>query len=261
PSTTIERLVEGLRAQGIGFRDLRHIVLTHIHLDHAGASGHMAALFPEATVYVHEDGAPHLVDPTRLVASTRRTFGDAHDRLWGETRAVPADRIRTWTAGDPGPRPYLRALSTPGHIAHHLAYLDERDGTLYSGDSLGIVLADGAPTHPATPPPAVDLRAWEGTLEEIRAVAPERFGAAHFGFHDDPVGRAAELASALEALERRVRDAMSRDDMDDAFRFNSEVMARLAPYVGEERVAAYYGTFPAVKDWEGVKFYLERNTR
>ena len=89
PSTTIERLVEGLRAQGIGFRDLRHIVLTHIHLDHAGASGHMVALFPEATVYVHEDGAPHLVDPTRLVASTRRTFGDAHDRLWARRERCP----------------------------------------------------------------------------------------------------------------------------------------------------------------------------
>ena len=118
PATTFERLQEGLEEHGVGPRDLRHVLLTHVHLDHAGATGDLVNAFPEATVHVHEDGAPHMVDPTRLVKSTRRTFGDAHDRLWGVTRAVPAHRIQAWRVGreqdsarmgdtGPGARPQL----------------------------------------------------------------------------------------------------------------------------------------------------------
>src|SRR5690606_3953807 len=103
PTTCLERLEAELRARGIGPDDLRHVVLTHVHLDHAGAAGHLLERFPRAVVLVHEDGAPHMADPTRLVASTRRTFGEAHDRLWGEVRAVPRDRLRAWRPGERGP--------------------------------------------------------------------------------------------------------------------------------------------------------------
>ena len=116
PTTTLERLISELAVHGISNKDLRHVLLTHIHLDHAGATGDLCQIFPHATVYVHEDGAPHLVDPDRLVASTRRTFGDAHDRLWGEMKPVANERIRVWYPGQDDPWRGLRPLSTPGHI-------------------------------------------------------------------------------------------------------------------------------------------------
>jgi len=259
PTPTFARLQEELAARGVGPTDLRHVLLTHVHLDHAGATGHLVQAFPKAVVHVHRDGASHMVDPEKLVASTRRTFGEAHDTLWGETRPVPADRIRAWSRGDPGPWKGLRPLATPGHIAHHLAYLDERDGTLLAGDAMGIVLDPAAPSHPPTPPPAVDVRAWEGTLDLIESVGPERFGAAHFGLHGNVPDRADELRRELGALEARVRRAMREDDDADAARFEDEVRNRISPHVGRERTDRYFDTFPAATDWAGMRFYLERN--
>lgn len=258
PTTCLERLEEELRARGIGPDDLRHVVLTHVHLDHAGATGHLLERFPRAVVLVHEDGAPHMADPTRLVASTRRTFGEAHDRLWGEVRAVPRDRLRAWRPGERGPWKDLRPIPSPGHIAHHVAWLDERDGTLFSGDSMGIVLA-GGPTHPPTPPPAVDLRAWPRTLEEIGRIGPERVAVTHFGVHEDVERRRVELGERLAALEARVRRALEEGDEQDAARFDAEVREELAPYMGREQVDRYFDMFSAATDWEGVAFYVKRN--
>ena len=259
PATCLERLTSALDTLGIGAGDLRHVLLTHVHLDHAGSTGHLVRRYPKATVFVHRDGAPHMVDPERLVASTRRTFGDAHDRLWGEVLPVPADRIRAWDPGASGPWRGLRPLATPGHISHHVAYLDERDGTLFSGDSMGIVLADDAPTHPPTPPPSIDLRAWQATLAELRGIGAERFGATHFGLHGEVSARAASLAGRLAALEVRVREAVARGDDGDAQRYDREVRDELAPAVGRERVEAYFDMFTAANDWAGVAFYLKRN--
>ncbi len=258
PTPTLDRLVEELSARGVGENDLRHVALTHVHLDHAGATGHLVELFPKAVVHVHEDGASHMVDPERLVASTRRTFGDAHDKLWGEVKPVPEERIRAWRAGEPGPWRGLRPTPTPGHIAHHLGYLDERDGTLFSGDSLGIVLG-GGPTHPATPPPSVDLRAWERTLDEIGRIGPERAAVTHFGVYDDVEERRQQLATRLAALETRVRVALGTGDEEDAARFDDEVRDELGPFMGREQVDRYFDMFSAATDWAGVAFYLKRN--
>ncbi len=258
PTTTLDGLVAELSQRGVGSDDLRHILLTHVHLDHAGATGDLLDRFPKAVVHVHHDGASHMVDPERLVASTRRTFGDNHDRLWGEVKPVAADRIRAWRPGERGPWAGLRPVPTPGHIAHHLAYLDERDGTLFSGDSMGIVLA-GGPSHPPTPPPAVDLPAWARTLDELAGIGAERFGATHFGLHGDVEPRRAALAERLEALEARVRVALEAGDEGDAPRFDQEVREELAPFMGQERVNRYFDMFPAAIDWAGVAFYLKRN--
>jgi glyoxylase-like metal-dependent hydrolase (beta-lactamase superfamily II) len=259
PTTTLDRLVEALSARGVGRDDLRHVILTHVHLDHAGSTGHLVERFPKAVVHIHEDGASHMVSPQRLVDSTRRTFGDAHDRLWGEVKPVPADRISGWREGDPGPWKGLRPVQTPGHIAHHLGYLDEREGTLFAGDALGIVLGEG-PTHPATPPPAVDLRAWESTLREIGTIGPERAAVTHFGVHGDVEERRDQLEARLAALEARVRAALEAgDEEEDAARFEEEVREELAPYMGREEVDRYFDMFSAATDWAGVAFYLKRN--
>jgi glyoxylase-like metal-dependent hydrolase (beta-lactamase superfamily II) len=261
PTTTMERLESELTAHGIGPSDLRHVLLTHVHLDHAGATGHLVERFPNARVHVHEEGASHMVEPERLVASTRRTFGELHDRLWGEVKPVPAHRIDAWRVEERGGVAGLRPIPTPGHISHHLAYLDERDGTLFSGDAMGITLA-GGPQHPPTPPPAVNVPDWRRTLEEIRLIGPERFGATHFGFHDDVEVRRDQLRRRLEALEERVRAAIAvglEEEEADAARFEREVRDELAPFMGEERVHRYFDMFPAATDWAGMAFFAKRN--
>jgi glyoxylase-like metal-dependent hydrolase (beta-lactamase superfamily II) len=261
PSTTLDGLLTRLEALGIASADLRHVLLTHIHLDHAGATGFLLDHFPNAVVHVHEDGASHMVDPERLVSSTRRTFGALHDRLWGEVKPVEADRIRAWRPGERGPWAGLRPLSTPGHISHHVAWLDESDGTLFSGDAMGIVLG-GGPEHPPTPPPAVNLPDWARTLDEIGQVGPERFGATHFGIHEDVEPRRVQLQERLDSLEARVRRAVEigvDEEVKDAARFDAEVRMELAPFMGEERVNRYFDMFPAATDWAGVAFFVKRN--
>jgi glyoxylase-like metal-dependent hydrolase (beta-lactamase superfamily II) len=259
PSTCVTGFIQGLAKQGLEIGDLRHVLLTHVHLDHAGGAGHLAAMNPNLTVHVHVDGAVHMADPEKLVASTRRTFGELHDELWGEVRPVPKDQLRAWTPGERFPLRPMRPIPTPGHIAHHLAWLDESDGTLMSGDSLGIVLGEDVPTHPATPPPAVDLAVWPDTLDRIAAIGPERVGVTHFGFHADVADRVAQMRDRLADLTRRVREALDREDTDDAGRYGEEVIEHLSGYADPDRVAKYFRCFSAASDWEGVAFYLKRN--
>ena len=261
PSTTLGTLERRLGEHGVKFEDLRYVLLTHVHLDHAGATGHLVERAPAVTVYLHAEGAPHVADPERLVASTRRTFGKAHDRLWGEVRPVPADLIRTWEPGSRGPRPRIRAFPTPGHIGHHLAYLDESGGTLFSGDSMGVVLSGTSPTHPPTPPPAVDLKAWEATLSSLAGLAPDRVGVAHFGLHTDFERRRTELQERLKALGARVQAALDSGDESDQAAFDEETREMQGRHLARERVDQYFGTFPASMDWAGVQRYLQKRAK
>lgn len=260
PATVRPRVMEVLREHGVEPRDLRHLCLTHIHLDHAGSAGSWAADNPRLTVHVHQDAATHLADPRRLVASTRVTFGDAHDRLWGEVAPVPSHAIRAFRPGDRGPLPGLRALPTPGHIDHHLAFLYEDSGTLLAGDAMGIVLAPGGPVHPPTPPPTADVAAWLRTLREVETVGPERMGVAHFGLHHRVVERARELAGALTGLGERVEAALAAGtEEEDAEAFQRETVERLAPHRAEGEVERYFSVFSAANDYRGLVRYVQRN--
>lgn len=260
PSTVLPRVREGLRELGLDPGEIRHVCCTHVHLDHAGSAGHWAASNPGLTVHLHEDGAPHLADPDRLVASTRITFGEAHDRLWGEVLPVPAHALRGIRPGERAPFPWLRALHTPGHIAHHMAYLSEDSGTLLAGDALGILLAEGAPVHPPTPPPTLDLKAWFRTLREVEAVGPEWTGVAHFGLHPEPVVRARELREALWSLAERVERAVGEGGAEaDAEAFQAETVARLAPFRPDGEVMKYFQAFSAANDYRGAVRYIQRH--
>ncbi|UCC25559.1 MAG: MBL fold metallo-hydrolase [Gemmatimonadales bacterium] len=260
PATVRPRVLESLRAQGIPPGDIRHICVTHVHLDHAGSAGAWVAEYPDIAVHVHEEAALHLVDPRRLVVSTRRTFGDAHDRLWGRVVPVPAHAIRAVRPGEVGPFRWLRALHTPGHIEQHLAYLHEVSGTLFSGDSMGILLGREAPVHPPTPPPTLDLAAWLGTLREIEAVAPEQVGATHFGLHREVKARAAELRTALLDLASRAEGAMERGrEEEDAEAFQEETIERLRRHRPNDEVERYFTAFSAANDYRGMVRYLRRN--
>ncbi len=202
PGTSIEPVAAALDHLGIEPRDLAHVVLTHIHLDHAGGVGQLAARFPMATVWVHERGAPHLVDPSRLVASTARVWGEREMReLFGPAEPVRDDRVRALHDADVirmGDRE-LTVLETPGHASHHVALVDSRTGAVFTGDALGIHVPDLPVLRPATPPPEFDLERYIASIERIGSAARSILLFAHFGpLHD--------VDATCELAIRRVRD-------------------------------------------------------
>ena len=261
PATCLDTLRARLRERGYSVAELRAVFLTHIHLDHAGATGHLVEENDALAVHLHTDAAPHLADPARLLRSTRRTFGEAHDRLWGEVRPVPARNIRPWQPGERAPMRLLRPISTPGHTGHHLAYLHDREGVLLSGDALGVILDRRAATHPPTPAPGVDVAAWLETLERLRVYDPDRFAVSHFGIHEDWDARREELGEELATLERRVRASPPEDDPGVAGAYEEEVRDRHAAVIGRERTDRYFDVFNVANDWAGMRLYLERLRR
>ena len=207
PATTIDALKAGLAQRGLELHDLRHLLLSHIHLDHAGAAGSLVREHAGLQVHVSEIGAPHLVDPSRLEASARRLYGDDFDRLWGEVAPVPEENIRVVGERVLG----LECFPTPGHASHQVGYLDS-DGTLYTGDAAGVRIEPSTYVLPPTPPPDVDLEAWERTLQEIERRAPQRLALTHFGVFDDVDRHLAELRGRLASWAARVRDGVSREE-------------------------------------------------
>src|SRR5438874_1738907 len=184
PTTSADAVLEELARLGMGPADLAHIVLTHIHLDHAGGAGRLAARFPTATVWVHERGAPHLADPGRLVASAARVYGEERLRtLFGPVDPVPSDRLRAIGEGDliPLGDRRLEVLYTPGHASHHVSLVDSLTGALFTGDALGIHLPDVRVLRPATPPPDIDIEAGVHSIERIRGRAESFLMFSHFG--------------------------------------------------------------------------------
>ena len=192
PASCLPVLRERLAEHGVEVGDLRHLLLSHIHLDHAGAAGMLVREQPALEVHVSEPGALHLVDPRRLVASARRLYGDAFDALWGELAPVPERSIRVPGADVAG----LACFPTPGHARHHVSYLDE-EGTLYSGDAAGVRLAPARFVLPPLPPPDVDLEAWERTIAETELRTPSRLALVHFGIFDDVEEHLARLRETM----------------------------------------------------------------
>jgi glyoxylase-like metal-dependent hydrolase (beta-lactamase superfamily II) len=219
PGTSVGPVARALDVLGIAPDGLAHIVLTHIHLDHAGGVGALAARFPGATVWVHERGARHLADPTRLVASATRVYGQARmDSLFGPVEPVPADRLRI--LGDDasvnlGGRS-LRGMDTPGHASHHLALVDSATGVVFTGDALGIHVPSLPILRPATPPPDFDLELALASIERIRATGASTLLFAHFG-PITQVQRTCRLAvDRLRAWTEAVRGAMdTTPDLDE----------------------------------------------
>jgi glyoxylase-like metal-dependent hydrolase (beta-lactamase superfamily II) len=226
PTTSAEAVTAGLDAIGLSARDLAHIVVTHIHLDHAGGVGRLVRQFPQATVWVHELGAPHLADPAKLLASATRVYGPERlARLFGPVDPVPPDRLRAVSDGDVialGDR-HLDVLYTPGHASHHVALVDSRSGAVFTGDALGIHLPDDRVLRPATPPPDIDVEAGLNSIDRIRERARSILLFSHFG----PVKEVDELCSLAASRLRKwaeiVHDALlDTDDLDRV----AELLAR-----------------------------------
>lgn len=180
PASCRPALEAGLAAHGLRLRDLRHLLLTHIHLDHAGAAGTLVRLNPRLQVHVSEIGAPHVLDPSRLERSARRLYLDAFDTLFGELAPVPEQNLHVVGDGVLG----LECFRTPGHASHHVSYLGG-DGTLFAGDVLGVRVVPGRYIIPAAPPPDITLEGWDESLRAIEERAPERAALAHFGIVED----------------------------------------------------------------------------
>ncbi|MGZ4147934.1 MAG: MBL fold metallo-hydrolase [Actinomycetota bacterium] len=237
PTTSVEPVVAGLERLGIGADDLANIVVTHIHLDHAGGVGRLRERFPRATVFVHERGAPHLADPTKLVASATRLYGETQMRsLFGPVDPVPQERLQALVDGqriDLGGRELL-VDHTPGHASHQVALTDSATGAVFTGDALGVHVPDLPVLRPATPPPDVDVEAAVASIQRIRGRARSVLLFAHFGPIAD-VDRICDLAIArLRGWAEAVRDELRRTEDPDEIAARLEQEARRDIETGAE---------------------------
>jgi glyoxylase-like metal-dependent hydrolase (beta-lactamase superfamily II) len=216
PTSCLPALESGLADHGLRLSDVRTILLTHIHLDHAGVTGTLLARLPRATAYVHERGAPHMVDPARLIASATRLYGANMDRFWGAFLPVPADRLHV-LSGDERLDVAGRQMAvayTPGHAWHHVSYLDLREGRAFVGDTAGIRVSHGYIKAP-TPPPDIDLVAWDQSLERIEQWRPTSLLLTHFGPVDDPIDHLRQFRSVLARQASLVRATLEREATDE----------------------------------------------
>jgi glyoxylase-like metal-dependent hydrolase (beta-lactamase superfamily II) len=249
---------------GLGPDDLATIVVTHIHLDHAGGVGHLARAFPTAQVVVHEAGARHLVDPSRLLASAALVFGPDLDALFGPMLAVPAERLRAIGAEgavDLGDGRTLRAHHSPGHARHHLGLLDSETGDLYVGDAAGIYVPEAGLVRPATPPPDFDLELALASLRRFAAEEPNRLLFSHFGPVLDVAGAleqsGAELIRWVDLVRGTRADGL---DLDHAVaRVREETAERYAAILAAPAVAAKFERLNSVgANVSGILHWLDR---
>jgi glyoxylase-like metal-dependent hydrolase (beta-lactamase superfamily II) len=245
PASCLPGLEAGLAERGLAVADVRHLVLTHVHLDHAGAAGALVAANPRLRVHVSEAGARHLIDPRRLEGSARRVFGDGFDRLWGSVTPVPARNVDVAEDRAAG----LECFATPGHAVHHIAYMSD-DGTCFTGDVTGVRIAPSAYVSPATPPPDIDLDGYEYSLAEIEALGPQRLGLAHFGFVEDPCDHLARMYDGLRRWSGWVRAGLTERE------FVAAASAELAG-LGGDVLRALEAASPFSPCYAGLKRYWE----
>jgi glyoxylase-like metal-dependent hydrolase (beta-lactamase superfamily II) len=239
-----------------GFRP-KALLLTHIHLDHAGASGSLVERWPDLDVYVHERGAPHMLDPSRLIASATQLYGDRMDVLWGEFVPVPEERLRILKGGERILEDRFEVAYTPGHAKHHVSYLHLSSATAFVGDVGGvrIMQSDNPPTAPPaippTPPPDIDVPAWHASLELIRAWSPKRLAMTHFGACDDVAGQLSEVGRRLDLWAAFARD-------HDFPEFDAAVHDEIAASADPQTAAAYAQAAPRDQLYAGLRRYWEK---
>jgi glyoxylase-like metal-dependent hydrolase (beta-lactamase superfamily II) len=243
PSSCLEALKRRLDEQGLALTDLRHLLLSHIHLDHAGAAGVLVREYPGLQVHVSEVGAPHLVDPSRLESSARRLYGDTFDTLWGELAPVPEANVHLTGERVLG----LDCFPAPGHASHHVCYVDA-DGTLYAGDAAGVRIQPSGHVLPVSPPPDIDVDGWKRTLDEIERRAPERLALIHFGLFDDVEYHLGQVRQQLDTWVERISSGASEEEFVEAARRDLVDSSDCdAPYY--ERAAPFWQSYAGLKRW------------
>lgn len=261
PASTLPALEAGLAALGHRLSDVRHLLITHVHLDHAGAAGVIAAQ-TGARVYVHARGLRHLASPERLIASATQIYGEHMDRLWGEMRPVPAGQLHGLEGGETLDLGGLavRPLDTPGHAIHHLAY--QAGDELFVGDVGGIRLDDAQTPRAPTPPPDIDLEAWRASIATLRASGARRLHLAHFGSYPATAEHWNGLSRSLEADAGRVREALESgaDTLEITRVFTDELNAELDAE-GPGLVPRFAFASPAWMSVQGLVRYWTRRAR
>jgi len=242
PTTCVPALKAALRDRGLELQDVPHLLLSHVHLDHAGAAGVLVREHPALQVHVSPIGAPHLVDPTRLEKSARRLYGNEFDKLWGELAPVPMENIRETGDQVLG----LDCFPSPGHASHHVCYVD-RDGTLYAGDATGVRIQPSRFVLPPTPPPEFDLAVWESTLDEIERRDAQRLALIHFGVADDPIEHLAALRMRLRSWTALVGDGTTEEE------FEATALAELG-----DDAPPYVQAIPPWQSYAGLRRYWEK---
>jgi glyoxylase-like metal-dependent hydrolase (beta-lactamase superfamily II) len=246
PASCIPELKRALADRGFALTDLRHLLLSHIHLDHAGGAGVLVREHPGLRVHVSEVGAPHLIEPERLERSARRLYGESFDTLWGELAPVPAENVDV-----AGPRVVgLDCFAAPGHASHQVVYLDDT-GVAFTGDAAGVRIQPGRLALPPTPPPDVDVEAWERTLDELERRAPTALALTHFGVADDPADHLERLREHLRAWTARVGKQVSESDFVREARRELEAAE-------PELVDAYVRAMPLDQTYLGLQRYWDK---
>jgi glyoxylase-like metal-dependent hydrolase (beta-lactamase superfamily II) len=242
PASSMETLLAALD----GGRP-RALVLTHIHLDHAGATGSLVRRWPDTPVYVHERGAPHLIDPSKLLKSAGRLYGeDNMERMWGEVAPVPEENVHVLSGGETVEG--FRVAYTPGHASHHVCYLHQETGDAYVGDVGGVKIPPSDFTLAPTPPPDIDLEAWFESLEKVEEWDPVALRLTHFGLVGDPAGQLNAVRERLEMQARHVRDGTREAFVDE---LRTDALAASDPETAE----SYFQAAPPDQLWQGLERY------
>ncbi|MDX6670404.1 MAG: hypothetical protein QOI91_767 [Solirubrobacteraceae bacterium] len=241
PESSLDTLVDAL-----GGEAPRALLLTHIHLDHAGATGAIVRRWPHVEVYVHERGARHLANPSKLVASAGRLYGDRMQELWGEIVPVPQENLRPLAGGETVDG--FRVAYTPGHASHHVSYLHEDSGRAFAGDVAGVQIRPGGIVLPPTPPPDIDLEAWNDSLSLLAEWKPESLAITHFGAIEQPFEHLAVMRDRLAAWATLAREL-------DAGAFEAHIRAEVEAVSSPADAATYLQAVPPEQQWFGLDRY------
>ena len=261
PSSCLDALDLGLQRQGLRMSDVTHLLLTHIHLDHAGATGTIVRRYPQIAVLVHERGADHLTDPTKLLASAARLHGGEMGRLWGECTAVPPRNLTVLRGGERvevGGRTFEVAY-TPGHASHHVCYFDASSGLAFVGDTAGVCI-DGGYVLPPTPPPDIDIELWQQSVTRIEAWSPQTLFLTHFGPAQTVRPHLQTLLENLQTAARLVRALLAEPGTDGERmqRFGGQMMRELRRYMTDAQLPAYGLAAPPDILWHGLARYWRK---
>jgi glyoxylase-like metal-dependent hydrolase (beta-lactamase superfamily II) len=263
PSTTHQSLKESLRRKGISITDVRQILLTHIHLDHAGVTGTLVRENPGIEVLVHERGATHIIDPSKLLASAGRLYGADMDRLWGDFIPVPATRVKALKGEEHivAAGRELEVAYTPGHASHHVSYFDGASRVAFVGDTAGIRRTGRHYIMPPTPPPDIDLDAWRTSEDRILSWEPETLFLTHFGpFHGARM-HFQDMTERLGVWSGIVRRLLANPALDEDGRqraFVSEALLDLKRKLGEQEAERYGRAGRLDYSWQGLSRYWRK---
>jgi glyoxylase-like metal-dependent hydrolase (beta-lactamase superfamily II) len=244
PTSSMETLIDQL-----GEEPPRALLLTHIHLDHAGASGSLVRRWPDLPVYVHERGARHLADPAKLLASAERLYGDQMDRLWGEVAPVPEANLRPLSGGEEVLG--FKVAYTPGHASHHVSYFHPPSGRAFVGDTAAVRIPPSDFVLPPTPPPDIDLGLWEESIDRILEWRPESLGLTHFGEIGEPEAH-------FEVVRRRLREQAELAQTLGPEEFDRRIREQVSEHTDLETAEAILQAVPPEQQWAGLDRHLSK---